>query len=268
MKTYYMVDGMKTVVYNTQKEKEDNLLDGADVDLKGDQGLVRSIHKFGQKELGQIYGSWKSAFETIRKLDGVQSSALDLYGGTGRCGLLGKKVLEYPYYMAFDAASDCVKTVQETVPDSHVFQVDTHLAIDKIGDNKFDLVMVDMYAYTYNRYCGQYKFRHMLDRAFGISKKWVILTDSAIFGNSRFNKNLLCYKKLLGVEMVDWRDYYRLTGDVYERDYGFRLVRAIQWRHEASIMLMVNKKSGIDTPRYVGVESADDQKQVLVTRIG
>jgi hypothetical protein len=264
-KRLYMVDGIRTVVCDSSDEKEDNLLAGVDADLKGDQGLARSISEYGQKELGQIYGSWKSALETVCEYGSVDS-ILDIYGGTGRISAMAKNILSPSVHMAFDASEDCVNSMKETIRGASVLLIDSHKAISRISDGKFDLVLVDMYAFTYNRYATVKKFERMLSNAFRISSGWLILTDSAVYGISKFHKNRASYEKSLGVDMCDWSNYYPATAEKHRKRYGFRLVRAIQWRHEASIVLFA--KNGVKAPKYGGLESADDQKQVKVEDLG
>lgn len=169
---------------------------------------------------------------------GKVKSVLEIFGGCGWHSMYIQRHLKPERHVVCDISKDCVDSVKATFGD----KVQAHLGDFRelqLKPKEYDWVHADAQSYTLRRAMGGDKRQlAVMNAAFPAAKRFVSITDSAVFGIVRFQKNRDSYAKLLDMDPKDWTDYFRVASRVYWEQFGFGTSYVVTWSGQACYMLM------------------------------
>jgi hypothetical protein len=165
------------------------------------------------------------------------NTVLELFGGCGWHSAIIQKTFNPKIHLTCDISADCVESIQRSLPGVRALECDSYFLLKRYRDMlRWDWVHSDFNQYTHKR--GEVEpYRSAIYNIFSCSKKYVTITDSAVFGLVRFPKNRASYSSAIGMDVNDWRDYYRAVAEIIFSRYGFGLRHVIVWHRMASMML-------------------------------
>lgn len=187
------------------------------------------------------------AFMTVCQLiqdAGGVNRVVELFGGVGWHSLAIQQVCDPEEHDAYDHSEDCVKSIAVSLPEVRVSQADSY-AVD-LPSKEADWIHADFNNLTLMKLLAAEKNKQFVQRIFNGASEWVTLTDSAIFGIKRFQRNLTAYGELLGAELEAWQDYYREIAHLFAEVYGFGLVDVVIWGGFMASMMTFRRAGPID----------------------
>lgn len=195
---------------------------------------------------------------------GPCESVLEPFGGVGWHSHYIIKHCGPTVHRAFDISADCVDSIKATHPSIEA-RVQDAWALDE-SPGSYDWVHTDAQSYTFNRFATGKKWAPLLDDVFKISRRYVSLTDSAVFGLVRFQKNRDAYAKLIGMDADNWTDYFVKTAECYRERYGFGTVYVVHWAGQACCVLF-DREAGADDIEIVKAVDKADVKLIETTEV-
>jgi len=181
-----------------------------------------------------------AAFRKVAKRISDVDSVLEMFGGSGWHSSIIQSLHSPTKHKALDVSGDCVASIRRSLPEVQSYKCDSYERIKSYGSGEFDWVHADFNQLTYNRYLKEARYKDAVDKVFDMSKKWVTITDSAIFGLCRFEANRNSYVKSLGMDAHHWEDYFCKVADVFKKKYGFGCQNVRAW-HKMSAMFLFKK---------------------------
>jgi hypothetical protein len=176
--------------------------------------------------------------ELIKDLKGVKS-VCELFGGSGWHSAAIQDLIKPKRHVVKDIAPTCVESIQRSLPGVEVERRDSYqYAREGFDKERFDLVHADFNQYTPLRGVHDKLYKDVIPAIFKAAKKYAIITDSAIFGVARFEKNRTAYTKFFGQPVVDVETYYMAVSDYHRTKHGRVITRVLIWDSLASMYLM------------------------------
>lgn len=170
-----------------------------------------------------------SAAHDIFTMVGQVDSVIELFGGSGWESSLIQRINKPKIHEAWDISQDCVDSIAMSLPNVTAKVMDSYTAEVPSAD----FVVCDFNQLTWSRYKREAKYKGCVDRAAAAAKKWLTLTDSGMYGISRFAQNRAAY----GIKSKgDVAEYYLLWRDKLAAD-GLTLRGVWTWHSSAAIML-------------------------------
>lgn len=158
------------------------------------------------------------------------SSVIELFGGSGWHAASIQELVKPDTHVALDWSDDCVASMKASLPEISVFKADSFkYAREKLSGKAFEWVHADFNQFTLMRHMFDKYYSGVLDGIFACSTRTITITDSAVYGLTRFERNLEPYKRVFGKAPRDWKDYYQLASKLYFKQYGWSIRRAISW---------------------------------------
>lgn len=189
---------------------------------------------------------------------GRVDSVIEMFGGSGWHSAVIQDVIKPSRHLAVDISPDCVKSIQMSLPQVEALMGDSYAVIGQQEHNSFDWVHADFNQFTWKR-SSERRYAKALDGIFRVAKRWATITDSAVFGLCRFEKNRQSYANSIGMDPRDWHDYYHRLADIYESNWGFG-VRGVYIWQRMSAMVLLEEGAG----KQVSVVEVKDKVPVKV----
>ncbi len=192
----------------------------------------------GRVDVHRDLAAFRGLCKTIRKRGGVDR-VMELFGGSGWHAASIQELLSPDVHFALDISKDCIRSMEESdLQGVNIVRADSYkFAATTLRKHKFDWVHADFNQFTLNR-ANESKYKETLIGAFKSAERFVTITDSAIFGIVRFEKNRRSYAQSYGMDPDDWLDYYRVVSEHYRKHFDFGIVRVIHWSGMASMYLL------------------------------
>lgn len=157
-------------------------------------------------------------------------SVLELFGGSGWHSAAIQELVKPETHVVFDLSRDCVASVQMSLPEVSAHRVDSFAyARDKLASRPFDWVHADFNQFTLLRHLDGKQYTGVLDGIFASAQKLATITDSAVYGIARFQRNRNAYRRAFGVVVEDLPHYFSLASRFYYDHWGYSIRRVITW---------------------------------------
>jgi len=179
-----------------------------------------------------------AAFQKVAEKVGKVGRVVELFGGSGWHASIIQQLCKPRAHLALDIEKDCVMSIKRSLPDVNARVTDSYAFIGEQPKRYWDWVHADFNQLTFNRFLTEKRYMDAVDAIFKASKKWVTITDSAIFGLSRFPKNRASYHKSIGMHPDHWPDYFRVVARKYKERYDFGTLMVVTWHRMSSMFLL------------------------------
>jgi hypothetical protein len=128
-------------------------------------------------------------------------------------------------------------------------------------DGHFDWVHSDFQSWTLMRQASgdDGHIAEVVPNLFRMSKRFVSVTDSGIFGVLRFPKNRAAYAREFGMDPDNWQDYFRVIDEYFQEHFGAKAVYAAWWLGQAGSILF-DKEAPVS--RKLVVEKATEKTDI------
>lgn len=186
-----------------------------------------------------------AAFQRVVKRVGKVGRVIEMFGGSGWHSMLIQKHCQPNIHLAFDINKDCVESIRMSLPLVEARVGDSYAAISSQRNRGWEWVHADFNQLTFNRYLTNHRYKDAVDSIFRVAGRWATITDSAVFGVSRFPKNRASYVTSIGMDPDDWQDYFRAVADQYKERFGFGTVAVVVW-HRMSAMFVLKRGAAVD----------------------
>jgi len=175
------------------------------------------------------------AFKRVCQRVGKVKSVFEMFGGSGWHSNLIQKYCEPQRHMAVDINEDCVESIHMSLPLVDAIRADSY-AFLKATNQEFTWIHADFNCFTFNKAEAVGKdgerYRRALRHIFKKSERFATITDSAIFGLKRFEKNRQSY----GIK--DWREYYGNAAGAFAEKWGYAVKHIVIWKWMAAMFLL------------------------------
>jgi len=171
---------------------------------------------------------------------------LEPYGGAGWHAHYVKKYCNPKNHHVYDISQDCVDSTILTWGNEVKAKVKDARKLN-FKDGYFDWIHSDFQSWTLMRQASG-KDDHIADTVpnfFRMSKRFVSITDSGIFGVLRFPKNRVAYQREFGMDVDNWQDYFRIIDEYFQKTFGIKAVYAVWWAGQAGSILF-DKQASMD----------------------
>ncbi len=193
------------------------------------------------------------ALIALPPLKGV-STVMEMFGGSGWHSAAIQDILAPHRHEIMDIAPSCVESIKLSFPPGgevgserrlSVTQGDSYaFARDGFGGKDFDLIHADFNQYTPMRGVKEKLYKGVLNQIFEHST-WSIVTDSAVYGVSRFERNREAYGRFFDTKIDNVEDYFHSANNWYARNFGRVIKHVVVWSNMASAYLLApGKKAG------------------------
>jgi hypothetical protein len=190
-------------------------------------------------ERADVHAGCQAMFR-VSKYIGEVDNVVELFGGCGWHSISIQKICKPNNHIILDCDANCVASIRKSFPKLSCFKVDSFKAVKKLND--WDWVHCDFNNFTINK-CMNNEYGDILEHVFDASNRYVTITDSAIFGIVRFEKNRLSYANSIGMDPGDWRDYYRAASEWYFDYFGYSIVYVISFHRMAAYYILAKGSS-------------------------
>ncbi len=147
------------------------------------------------------------ALISLPPLKGV-CSVMEMFGGSGWHSAAIQDILKPKTHDVMDIAPSCVESIKLSLPEVSVSQGDSYaFARDGFGGKDHDLIHADFNQYTPMRGVKEKLYKGVLEQIFEHST-YSIVTDSAVYGVSRFERNRESYGRFFGKRIDNVEDYF------------------------------------------------------------
>ncbi len=177
-------------------------------------------------------------------------SVMEMFGGSGWHSAAIQDILAPRVHQVMDIAPSCVESIRLSFPEPgfSVSQGDSYaFARDGFGGKDFDLIHADFNQYTPMRGVQDKLYKGVLKQIFDHSI-WSIVTDSAVYGVARFDRNRDAYAKFFSKKIDNVSDYYHAASDWYAEHYGRVIKQVVIWSNMSSMYILApgRKSSGFE----------------------
>jgi hypothetical protein len=253
--TELTVDGTKMYVCDSSAEGNRAMIG---------QDAPHSHYAIRRHEIHAELAAFKRIVERVSRIKSASDrveSVVELFGGSGWHSMLIQKHCKPISHLALDIHEDCVASIKRSLPQVQSKVADSYAFIGKQDKLTWDWVHADFNQLTFKRYLAETRYKDAVDSIFKASREWVTLTDSAIFGLVRFQKNRESYAKAIGMAVDEWQDYFRAIAQKYKEKYDFGTVAVVTWHRMSSMLLL---KRGADVE--FGIEEVRDKVPVRIIK--
>ena len=255
----------------------------------GDEGTPQDNSPHTSYALGRTdIARELTAFRWI--IDGLKAdSVCELFGGSGWHAASIQELIKPTIHAVKDIDASCIESIRKSLPEVFVEQVDSYeyartvLGAPLRGNVPhegsavgipvtFDLVHADFNQYTIMRGAREKLYKGVLERIFKASRKYTLVTDSAVYGVRRFPKNRNAYSAFFQSELSaksqgrlrhlgvidDVADYYEAASSYYAEKFQRVIVKVGIWEAMSSLCLLV---PGTE-PRPIQIEYAQELAEI------
>lgn len=181
------------------------------------------------------------ALISLPPLKGV-CSVMEMFGGSGWHSAAIQDILKPKTHDVMDIAPSCVESIKLSLPEVNVSQGDSYaFARDGFGGKDHDLIHADFNQYTPMRGVKEKLYKGVLEQIFEHST-WSIVTDSAVYGVSRFDRNRDAYRRFFGKQIDNVEDYFHAANEWYFDHWGRVIKHVVVWSNMASAYLLAPGK--------------------------
>lgn len=179
--------------------------------------------------------------DVCRRLKGVRT-VLEMFGGGGWHTAVIQDLVRPKKHTVLEREADCCASIYSSPATNaatwplRLKQTDSHDFIRRCED-VYDWIDCDFYRYSWHRQETTKEFRGVVDNIFRCARKYVSITDSAIFG-FRWPKNRKSYVDSIGMDPDDPLTYYDCVNEIYQNRYGFGIEFCHTWDKAACIYLL------------------------------
>jgi hypothetical protein len=161
-----------------------------------------------------------------------QGSVLETFGGSGWETAIIREELGTPNHIVWDFYQDCVDSIAASLPgEVEVKQADSYA--EHIPES--DWIVMDFNSMTFHKFMTVPKMRQLVARAAAGARRWISISDSAMFGLKRFKKNLDSYARMEPGITQDWTRYFSLwQKSMAVLDFQMKLV--LPWNNAAQML--------------------------------
>lgn len=183
---------------------------------------------------------------------GPVHSVLEPFGGVGWHSRYIRKICKPTNHFAIDLSIGCV----ESMIASPALKGITATCADAwhlgFKEPTFDWVHVDCQEFTLMKFLKNTSYvskghgwRDLIDSLVPATKRYISITDSTIFGISRFQQNRDAYAERCGMDPDNWEDYWRVFSEVMSKRYDMSLVYVVWWsKMAASCLFEIDRPPG------------------------
>jgi hypothetical protein len=183
-----------------------------------------------------------SAFRELIATPAIRQSesVMEMFGGSGWHAASIQDIVAPRRHLIKDIAPSCVESIALSFPEAgvEVSQGDSFaFARDGFGGEDFDLIHADFNQYTPMRGEQDKLYKGVLEQIFKRSKL-AIVTDSAVYGVSRFERNREAYARFFDRNITNVSDYYHAANDWYVKKHGRVIKQVVVWSNMSSMYVL------------------------------
>jgi len=207
------IDGMELVVIH--QAEDEKILNKSDYNLPYTHHCVSSA--VVTREL--------TAFKRLLhddKVTGVKTVA-DIFGGAGFNSAMVRRMFEIKKHLMIDIDDDCCETMEYNFGKENgvtILNGDTYKIVKSIKE-KYDFIISEFNRFTFGSTLKGKENFELFPRLFGMSKKYVYILDSAVYGLKRFPSTVLHYEGIFEKKFTSPMDYFRYFNLCVQKAYGF-----------------------------------------------
>lgn len=174
-------------------------------------------------------------------------TVMEMFGGSGWHSAAIQDLLTPHRHHIMDIAPSCVESIKLSFPPGGEMGGERRLSVEQgdsyaharegFGGKDYDLIHADFNQFTPMRAVKEKLYKGVLDSIFKHSA-WSIVTDSAVYGVSRFDRNREAYAKFFGKNIHNVSDYFHAANEWYEQNFGRVIKRVVVWSNMASAYIL------------------------------
>lgn len=189
-----------------------------------------------------------AAFRSVcARVEGARS-VLELFGGSGWHSAQIQDLVKPERHRALDIDAYCVESIRMSLPEVEARVADSYVEAAGLPAGEWDWVHADFNRFSFMRYLAEGSrgraLREAVDGIFRGAGRYVTITDSAIFGVHRFQRNRDAYTAKFGAEIDGVGAYCRAAARRYHETYGFAVRHVVTWGATAGIFLLERGEAG------------------------